>query len=138
MTLTRLDHFSIRASDVEKTRDFFVQVLGLTDGERPPFKFPGAWIYCGDQPVIHVIGIDPNDKSGLVEYLGDRDETALTGTGAIDHLAFMAEDLDAMRARLATAGIATREREVPMLGLRQIFVDDPNGVTIEINFPLDQ
>jgi catechol 2,3-dioxygenase-like lactoylglutathione lyase family enzyme len=138
MTLTRLDHFSIRTSDVEKTRDFFVQVLGLTDGERPPFKFPGSWIYCGDQPVIHIIGIDPNDKSGLVEYLGDRDETALTGTGTIDHLAFMAEDIEAMRVRLATAGIDTREREVPMLGLRQIFVDDPNGVTIEINFPLDQ
>lgn len=137
MALTRLDHFSIRTTDVDRTRDFFVRVLGMTSGERPPFKFPGAWLYCGDKDVIHIIGIDPDDKSGLVEYLGDHEETALAGTGAIDHLAFMAEDIDAMRARLKAEGIATREREVPLLGVRQIFLDDPNGVTIELNFPLD-
>jgi catechol 2,3-dioxygenase-like lactoylglutathione lyase family enzyme len=137
MTLTRLDHFSIRTADVEKTRDFFVQVLGLTSGERPPFNFPGAWLYCGDKDVIHIIGIDPDDKNGLVDYLGDRDAGTLTGTGAIDHLAFMAEDLDGARARIKGAGIATREREVPLLGVRQVFLEDPNGVTIELNFPLD-
>ena len=94
-------------------------------------------MYCGDKDVIHIIGIDPADKAGLVEYLGDREETTLTGTGAIDHLAFMAEDLDSMRARLKAEGIASREREVPLLGMRQIFLEDPNGVTIELNFPLD-
>ena len=137
MALTRLDHFSIRTTDVAGTRDFFVRVLGMTSGERPPFKFPGAWLYCGEKDVIHIIGIDPSDKSGLVEYLGDREDTALTGTGAIDHLAFMAEDIDAMRTRLKDEGIASREREVPLLGVRQIFLEDPNGVTIELNFPLD-
>ena len=137
MALTRLDHFSIRTTDVAGTRDFFVRVLGMTSGERPPFKFPGAWLYCGEKDVIHIIGIDPSDKSGLVEYLGDREDTALTRTGAIDHLAFMAEDIDAMRARLKDEGIASREREVPLLGVRQIFLEDPNGVTIELNFPLD-
>jgi catechol 2,3-dioxygenase-like lactoylglutathione lyase family enzyme len=137
MALTRLDHFSIRTTDVDGTRNFFVRVLGMTSGERPPFKFPGAWLYCGDKDVIHIIGIDPDDKSGLIEYLGDREEAALTGTGAIDHLAFMAEDIDAMRARLKAEGIASREREVPLLGVRQIFLEDPNGVTIELNFPLD-
>jgi catechol 2,3-dioxygenase-like lactoylglutathione lyase family enzyme len=137
MALTRLDHFSIRTTDVEGTRDFFVKVLGLRNGERPPFKFPGAWLYCGDKDVIHIIGIDPSDKSGLVDYLSDRDEKALAGTGAIDHLAFMAEDLDDTRARMIEAGIATREREVPLLGVRQLFLEDPNGVTIELNFPLD-
>ncbi|MBE9557096.1 MAG: VOC family protein [Proteobacteria bacterium] len=136
MALTRLDHFSIRTADVEKTRDFFVMVLGLTDGERPPFNFPGAWLYCAGKPVVHIIGIDPNDKSGLVDYLGDGDEEAPTGSGAVDHLAFMAEDLNATRALLEQAGVATREREVPLLGLRQIFMEDPNGVTIELNFPL--
>lgn len=137
MPITRLDHFSIRTTDVEGTMDFFVRVLGMRSGDRPPFKFPGAWMYCGDKDVIHIIGIDPADKAGLVEYLGDREETTLTGTGAIDHLAFMAEDIDSMRARLKAEGIASREREVPLLGMRQIFLEDPNGVTIELNFPLD-
>lgn len=137
MALTRLDHFSIRTTDVEGTRDFLVRALGLTNGDRPPFKFPGAWLYCGDKDVIHIIGIEPDDNGGLVDYLGDREQTANTGTGAVDHLAFAAEDIDSMRARLAAQGIATREREVPLLGLRQIFLEDPNGVTIELNFPLD-
>lgn len=137
MALTRLDHFAIRTTDVEGTRDFFVRVLGMTVGKRPPFKFPGAWLYCGDKDVIHIIGIDPDEKSGLAEYLGDREEKVLAGTGAIDHLAFAAEDIDAMRARLKAEGIALREREVPLLGVRQIFLEDPNGVTIEVNFPLD-
>jgi catechol 2,3-dioxygenase-like lactoylglutathione lyase family enzyme len=137
MALTRLDHFSIRTTDVDATRDFFVRALGMTSGERPPFKFPGAWLYCGDKDVIHIIGIDPDDKSGLVEYLGDRNEEALSGTGAVDHLAFMAEDIEAMRSKLKAEGIETREREVPLLGVRQIFLEDPNGVTIELNFPLD-
>lgn len=137
MALTRLDHFSIRTTDVDGTRDFFERVLGLTSGDRPPFNFPGAWMYCGDKDVIHIIGIDRDDKSGLVQYLGDREQTALAGTGAVDHLAFAAEDLEAMRARLKAEGIATREREVPMLGVRQIFLEDPNGVTIELNFPLN-
>jgi catechol 2,3-dioxygenase-like lactoylglutathione lyase family enzyme len=137
MGLTRLDHFSIRTADVDGTRDFFVRVLGLTDGERPPFKFPGAWLYCGEKDVVHIIGIDPADKSGLVDYLGDREEGVLAGTGAVDHLAFMAEDIEAMRNRLKDAGIPSREREVPLLGVRQIFVEDPNGVTVELNFPLD-
>lgn len=137
MALTRLDHFSIRTADVEGTRNFFVDVLGLTDGERPPFPFPGAWLYCDGKDVIHIIGIDPKDKTGLVDYLGDREGGSLQGTGAIDHLAFMAQDIEAMRARLKDAGIQAREREVPLLGVRQIFIEDPNGVTVELNFPLD-
>lgn len=137
MVLTRLDHFSIRTADVEATRNFFVSILGLREGERPPFRFPGVWLYCGDKDVIHVIGIDPEDSSGLADYLGERDTTALRGSGAIDHLAFMADDIEAMRDRLKEAGIAAREREVPLLGVRQLFVEDPNGVTIELNFPLD-
>lgn len=137
MALTGLDHFSIRTSDVEGTRDFFVDVLGLTDGERPPFPFPGAWLYCEGKAVIHIIGIDPNDKTGLVDYLGEREGGALQGTGAIDHLAFAADDIEAMRNRLEDVGISAREREVPLLGVRQIFIEDPNGVTVELNFPLD-
>jgi catechol 2,3-dioxygenase-like lactoylglutathione lyase family enzyme len=135
MARIQLDHFSIRTTDVTGTRDFYVHVLGLTDGERPPFKFPGAWLYSGDRAVVHVIGVGPSDNEGLADYLGKKDEASRQGTGAVDHLAFMAKDIDEMRDRLQRAGIPSREREVPLLGLRQIFIEDPNGVTIELNFP---
>jgi catechol 2,3-dioxygenase-like lactoylglutathione lyase family enzyme len=137
MPLIGLDHFSIRTTDVTATRDFYVQILGLRDGERPRFKFPGAWLYSGDKAIIHVIGIDPADNAGLVDYLGEQGEVWRQGTGAVDHLAFMAVDIEGLRERLKQAGVCAREREVPLLGLRQIFVEDPNGVTIELNFPQD-
>lgn len=137
MALLGLDHFSIRTADVPGTRDFYVRVLGLRDGERPPFKFPGAWLYSGDKAVIHLIGIDsPVDAKRI-----DRPDASAVprqhDTGAVDHLAFMGTDIEGVRNRLRQAGVPTRESEVTHLGLRQIFVKDPNGVTIEINFPRD-
>lgn len=137
MALDRLDHYSIRTTEVERTERFYTDVLGLTDGWRPDFPFPGKWIYCGDRAVIHLIGIDPEDSSGLQGYLGEREESGLQGGGAVDHIAFAASDIADMRDRLKDADLDWREREVPNLGLRQIFVEDPNGIVIELNFPID-
>ncbi len=135
MALTGLDHCAIRTGDLAATRDFYVDVLGLEDGDRPPFAFPGHWLYIGGRPVVHLIGLDKDGSRGLVDYMGEDRNQALTGTGAVDHLAFTAGDLDGMRRNLKKLGVDTREREVPDLHLHQIFVVDPNGVTVEINFP---
>lgn len=139
MALT-LNHFSIRALDLDACQRFYEDVLGLVVGPRPDFPFPGLWLYEGDRSqwanaVVHIIGIDRNDPEGLKRYLGDRDAASLQGTGAVDHIAFFATGLVEMRARLARLGIAPRERTVPGLGLHQVFVDDPNGVVIELNYP---
>lgn len=135
-----LNHFSIRTLDLEATRVFYEQVLGLTVGPRPPFPFPGLWMYRGDHgdlanAVVHIIGIDPNDPEGLKGYLGDRDASSLQGSGAVDHVAFFAEGLRGMLARLREMGVPLRERTVPSIGLHQLFLDDPNGVVIELNYP---
>lgn len=135
MPLTGLDHCAIRTGDLAATRDFYVDVLGLEDGDRPAFPFPGHWLYCEGTPVVHLIGLDEQGATGLVDYMGDDRKVALTGSGAVDHLAFTAADLDGMRARLKELGMESRERAVPDLALHQIFVTDPNGITIEINFP---
>jgi catechol 2,3-dioxygenase-like lactoylglutathione lyase family enzyme len=139
MALT-LNHFSIRTLDLEACRDFYTRVLDLTVGPRPPFPFPGIWLYSGSHDnyynaVVHIIGMDRNDPEGLKKYLGDRDVAELRGTGSIDHVAFFAEGLEAMLAHLVQQGIAPRERTVPSLGLHQIFLDDPNGVVVELNYP---
>lgn len=55
MTIQGLNHFTVLTEDLEATRRFYAEVLGLTEGERPPFGFPGAWFYCRGQPVLHVI-----------------------------------------------------------------------------------
>lgn len=134
-----LNHVSIRTLDLDASRAFYEGVLGLQVGPRPPFPFPGLWLYAGDtadtkNAVVHLIGIDRNDSEGLKKYLGDRDEASPAGTGAIDHVAFFATGLAEMRARLDRLGVTRRERSVPGLGLRQLFVDDPNGVVVELNY----
>ena len=139
MTLS-LNHFSIRTLDLDATRTFYEKVLGLTVGPRPDFPFPGFWMYRGDHgdianAAVHLIGMDPNDASGLKNYLGERDASSLRGTGAVDHVAFFATGLGTMRAHLRAIGVAARERTVPNIGLHQLFLDDPNGVVIELNYP---
>jgi catechol 2,3-dioxygenase-like lactoylglutathione lyase family enzyme len=138
-----LNHFSIRTLDLTKTRHFYTDVLGFVDGPRPPFPFPGIWLYAGGtgdyaNAVVHVIGLDPQDPNGLNQYLGERDNTGLHGSGAVDHLAFFATGLPEMMNRLRAADVPYRAREVPVLGLHQVFVDDPNGIVIELNFPAEE
>ena len=135
-----LNHFSIRSDDLPACERFYADLLGLQVGPRPPFDFPGLWLYAGDttqyaNAVVHIIGIDRDNPEGLTRYLGERDEGSLQGTGVIDHVAFFVTGLAGMLARLRAAGVASRERTVPLLGLHQVFVDDPNGVVVELNFP---
>ena len=119
MSIERLDHFLIVTADLEATREFYTRVLGLAVGPRPPFTFPGYWLYAGDIACVHLAA---SDREGLA------------GGAAVDHLAFAASDLAGTRARLREHGIEARERTVPGLGLTQLFVRDPNGVAIELSF----
>ncbi len=135
MAIDRLDHYSIRTTRLAETERFYVDVMGLEVGPRPAFPFPGVWLYRDGVAVVHVVGIDPNDPAGLVAYLGDKGMDGLAdGTGSIDHVAFLCSGLEAMRAHFTAAGVGFRERAVPNMALHQIFLDDPNGVTIELNY----
>lgn len=93
MGIARLGHYSIRTRDLETSLHFYRRVLGFRAGYRPPFPFPGAWLYAGgdesDFGVVHLIGED--EGRGLRDYLGAR-ESLCSGNGAIDHVAFLATD----------------------------------------------
>ncbi|WP_454766521.1 VOC family protein [Cupriavidus campinensis] len=138
MALTKLAHFSIRTTDLERTCAFYERILGFRRGYRPPFDFPGAWLYMGDDEreygTVHIIGVDPDNPSGLSAYLGDKSLPA-SGTGTLDHIAFLATGVEQMWETLRAAGISWRDRTVPSLGLHQVFIEDPSGVTIELNYP---
>ena len=131
MGLLGLHHFSLRTEKLEETRAFFVDVVGLTEGHRPPFKFPGAWLYLAGQPVIHLIGVDTETDA----YLG---ASEAAGSSAADHIAFRCEDPDFFRAKFARLGVEFHEREVPESHTIQIFFKEPNGFTIELQFPLER
>ena len=135
-----LNHFSIRTTDMEATRIFYEGALGVTVGPRPDFPFPGLWLYNGShddvaKALVHVIGIDLHDSEGLKQYLGDRDVSSLKGSGAVDHIALFDTGLEEKLSQLSKLGIPVRERTVPVIGLHQVFMDDPNGVVIELNYP---
>ncbi|WP_454731332.1 MULTISPECIES: VOC family protein [Cupriavidus] len=138
MALSKLAHFSIRTTDLERSCAFYERVLGFRRGYRPPFAFPGAWLYMGGDEgsygTVHIIGIDPDDPAGLTAYLGDK-PVSEPGTGTLDHIAFLATGVAQMWQTLRAEGIAWRDRTVPSLGLHQVFIEDPSGVTIELNYP---
>tara|TARA_B100000315_G_scaffold252655_1_gene289865 strand:+ start:3731 stop:4141 length:411 start_codon:yes stop_codon:yes gene_type:complete len=133
MPLEKIDHYSIRTLRMEETKDFY-EALGLKIGPRPDFPFPGYWMYAGEMPVVHLVGLDPDNPDGLYNYLGVKDYEFPDGGGAVDHLAFRATDPAGLKKILEERGVRYREREVPNLGLLQIFAEDPNQVTVEINY----
>src|SRR5882757_8231839 len=120
MAIKKLAHYSIRTSDMEASRRFYVEIIGLRVGTRPPFPFPGLWLYLGedetDNGAVHIIGVDPSDPEGLLRYLGDRPGSDTRGTGALDHIAFLATGWLDLRDRLGAHGISYYERTVPALG----------------------
>ncbi len=139
MAIDKLAHYSIRTTDLEASRVFYTEILGFRVGYRPPFDFPGIWLYMGEDEreygTVHIIGIDPNNPEGLIKYLGDKSLDSLKGTGSVDHIAFNATGLAEMRQKLTSRNMAIRERTVPSLSLHQVFLEDPSGVTIELNYP---
>jgi catechol 2,3-dioxygenase-like lactoylglutathione lyase family enzyme len=123
VAVLRLEHVTIRCAQLARTRAFYVDLIGLYEGARPDFSFRGHWLYLDDTPVIHLVVAA--DTGGLPD--------GAAGTGAFDHVAFRGEDFAAMQAKFQAAGIAFRQSDVPG-GLKQLFVRDPEGVLVEINF----
>mgnify|MGYP006097787227 CR=1 FL=1 len=135
MPINTLDHCSIRTLDLKESRTFYVNILSMQEGYRPDLPFPGHWLYLDEQTVIHLVGVDPDDPRGLVEYLGgDIDPETLNGSGSVDHIAFRATAAPTMIERLTKNNVSYRERHVPNMDLYQLFLEDPNGITIELNY----
>ena len=117
-----LDHFNIRTRNLAETVRFYQDVLGLESGPRPNFAFPGAWMYSEGRPVVHLVDISPTSEAQKPD------------SGVVHHVAFVSRGFAGMKARLAAKGMAFDARQVPGGELWQIFVRDPNGVMIELNY----
>jgi len=132
MGVSRLEHVTIRCRKRQETRDFYATLLGLKEGPRPDFPFRGHWLYLGGDPVVHLTEAADHPGSWTGEL--ERETSAGNGTGAFDHVAFRGDDFDAMRAKLLAAGVSFHERIVPGGRLKQLFVPDPEGVMVELNY----
>jgi catechol 2,3-dioxygenase-like lactoylglutathione lyase family enzyme len=132
MPVTELNHYLIRANDLERTKDFYCEVLGFQVMPRPDFPFPGYWLGINGKIQVHMAqaGV-PNSQR---YYLGSPKNAAKDNSGVIDHVAFLATDPEAFVKHLQLRGVSFRPRNFPESQLYQLFVKDPDGLTVELNF----
>ena len=106
---------------VLKLRDFYCDVVGLTEGFRPAFERFGFWLYIGDRDVLHLI--TPKDGDGRSSQ-----------KSSFDHVAFKADDYEGALKKLKTLNIPFEEKLIPGMSAHQIFLFDPAGNRVELNF----
>ena len=119
MAILGMNHFTVLSTDLDRTLAFYCDTLDLRNGPRPPFDFPGAWLYSGDTPVLHVI-----TGRALPEV----------AAGVIDHMAFTGRDLVATVSMLQQRGIRFDLRRLVGRGTWQLFCSDPDSARVEIDF----
>jgi catechol 2,3-dioxygenase-like lactoylglutathione lyase family enzyme len=116
--ITGMNHFTVLTGDLDRTLAFYA-LLGLEPGQRPPLGFPGAWLYAGGRPILHVIAGRPLPADPR---------------GVLDHMAFSARGLADVVARLEAAAIPHELRRQATSGVWQLFLFDPNGARVELDF----
>ena len=126
MQIGKLDHVNVRTGHLEAMVAWYTNTLGLRAGDRPNFPFPGAWMYAGEQAVVHLVGVDGDPGAGAEVPL-KLEHFALSPTGRTD-----------FEARLSEAGEKFEANELTDVGIVQYNVWDPDGNHIHIDFLTDE
>lgn len=119
MTIAGMNHFTVLSSDLERSKAFYINILGFTEGYRPPFAFPGTWLYAGDQAILHIMAGRPMPANAA---------------GVIDHMAFTASNLQSVADTLKRQGIPYELHRLKGLEIWQLFCHDPDGAKVELDF----
>ena len=137
MPLSHIEHILVQTTDIAKTVEWYVRVLGMRAGFTPDFRFPVQWLYLGDSDVVHVTEGGAATSENRKRYVGQQSD-AVSGSGVIDHVAFRCTRLHETLAHLRAQGVDFKERQVNDQGLYQVFLFDPNGIKVELNFANDE
>ncbi|QMU58598.1 MAG: glyoxalase [Boseongicola sp.] len=124
MQVTAFDHVNVRTSRLQEMVDWYGDILDLNPGPRPEFDMPGAWLYLGEQPIIHLVGVEGDPIAG--------------GDVTLEHFALRATGMDAFKAKLAERGIEPMYAKVPGLPIVQVNIADPDGNHIHIDFDVSE
>ena len=128
MQVAGLDHVNIVTPDLPGTIAFYQTVLGLAEVPTAPMPvgYVVRWLAdAAGRPIFHVQQYDPKRHGNAV---------LAPPAGPIDHIALECRDFPAMVARCEDLGIAYRVNEMAGRTFRQLFLTDPNGVVLELNF----
>jgi catechol 2,3-dioxygenase-like lactoylglutathione lyase family enzyme len=121
MDLHGLDHFTMRTNDLFASVSLYQDIIGLHPGPRPKTSVPGSWLYSDNcpNPLVHLVQVQ---------------ELCSRGDGALDHVAFRAAGLSQFLRNLRDAGQAYHTQPIQQLDVVQVFLRDPSGVSVEVNF----
>lgn len=124
MHIKKLDHINLRTAQLSTMIDWYENVLGLTNGARPDFPFPGAWLYAGDTIVVHLIGVEGDAGVGSEADL------------KMEHFAFTAEGEAEFEDRLKSHGQTYKRSVIEAINLAAYNVWDPDGNHIHVDFQM--
>ena len=133
MPLGALQHFTLEPSDLERTKDFYCDVLGLENGDRPPLGFPGYWLYSGGVATVHCWA-----AQAARGHRRARHQEEVQGHRPLRPHRLRRLGSRGVRKRLKSRKVKFREQIVPRTGAAQIFLYDPDGVGVELNFPPEE
>lgn len=119
MSIVGMNHFTVLTAALEDSVSFYTEVLGFESGVRPPLAFPGAWLYAAGAPLVHLVA---------------RSELPASSAGVLDHMAFSATGLEHVVRHLQRLHIPFKLGRQAGSGLWQLFLHDPNGARIELDF----
>ncbi|MDE2387634.1 MAG: VOC family protein [Betaproteobacteria bacterium] len=123
MAIEGMNHFTVLSKDLQRSKNFYIEVLGLTEGYRPPFAFTGAWLYAGNHAILHIMAGKPMPANAA---------------GVIDHMAFTANNLQATVDCLRKHDIQYDLHRLKGLEIWQLFCHDPDGAKVELDFPANE
>jgi catechol 2,3-dioxygenase-like lactoylglutathione lyase family enzyme len=119
MQLERFDHVNVRTTRLQPMIDWYGDVLGMRPGARPPFPFGGAWLYLGDQALVHLVEVKEPPRA---EHPG------------LEHFALRGRGLAEFLATLKARGEEHQVSVVPGFGIIQVNVWDPDRNHIHVDF----
>jgi catechol 2,3-dioxygenase-like lactoylglutathione lyase family enzyme len=138
MPITMFDHYTLRSANVEVTAEFYAKVMGFRVEKLESFAFPMRLLFLGDQAIVHLMGAGLE----LDEFLARSAPSITNGperkTGNMEHVAFNGTGLRNFKKTLYITGVRYVQRNLADYGVAQFLFDDPDGVEIEVNFPISE
>jgi catechol 2,3-dioxygenase-like lactoylglutathione lyase family enzyme len=135
MPIVEWDHYTVRSHDTDASWAFYEQALGLKVRKREGFSVPAFIVSIGEREVVHVFQASREMESIFARMPGS-DELEGWSTGRLHHVEFWATNLAAVRAQLAARGVSVTERQLP--DKYQLHMRDPDGIQVNLNFPLSE
>jgi len=127
----KFDHIALRCADTEKVKSFFTEIIGLTVGYRPPFPFPGFWLYAEEKAVLHLFDRNTNfSKNGQI-----RQDLVSSENNIVDHIALWCDDYQKIMTKIHKNNLNFSETITPDSNIKQVFIQAPENLIVEIDFP---